>query len=161
MTGKPTLYVETTIPSYLAARPSRDVITLARQQLTQDWWANHRQAYNLYVSQFVVEEAARGDQDTAQSRLLLIGSLPRLDITPAVAELAAELVAVLNLPEKAAADSQHIAVALYHGMDYLLTWNYAHLGNTLTRKLLARFAGRSGLSVPTICTPEELRPEGS
>jgi hypothetical protein len=50
---KPRLYLETTIPSYLTSRPSRDLIIAGHQQITQDWWQSRRADFQLYVSQLV------------------------------------------------------------------------------------------------------------
>ncbi len=63
------IYIETTIPSYLAARPSRDLLQAARQQLTHDWWNNERQHYELCISELVLDEAAAGDLEAAARRL--------------------------------------------------------------------------------------------
>ena len=35
---RPAVYVETTVLSYLAARPSRDLVVVAHQRLTAEWW---------------------------------------------------------------------------------------------------------------------------
>ncbi len=105
MADLPTVYVETTIPSYLAARPSRDVITLARQQLTQTWWDLERGSYRVFVSRVVLEEIAAGDPDAASERLARVSSLTVLEITPDVAELASWYSAEIPLPTQAAADA--------------------------------------------------------
>ena len=47
---KPKVYLETTIPSYLTARPSRDLVTAAHQQITREWWDTRRHAFDLFVS---------------------------------------------------------------------------------------------------------------
>ncbi len=157
MAAKPKLYLETTIPSYLTARPSRDVIILARQQMTRDWWENRRIDYEIYVSQLVLDEAALGDAVYAKRRLEVTQNLPILDISPgSVRELAKRLTKSLHLPAKASSDAVHLAVATYYGMDYLLTWNCAHLANAHVTRRLTEFAIKGGRIVPTVCTPEEL-----
>jgi hypothetical protein len=103
--------VETTIISYLAARPSRDLIVVARQQLTHTWWRERRPAFDLYVSQVVLDEAGAGDPDAAGRREALLAGLPVLDVTPEVAELAAVLIERVPLSPRAGADAVHIAVA--------------------------------------------------
>jgi hypothetical protein len=69
---KPRLYLETTIPSYLVARRSRDLRLAADQETTQEWWDTQRQNYELFVSQFVRAEAEHGDPKAAAERLALI-----------------------------------------------------------------------------------------
>src|SRR5207244_3348162 len=64
---KPTVYVETTVPSYLTAWPNRDVVRAGEQQVTQDWWAQ-RSAFELRVSSLVLLECGAGDPDAAALR---------------------------------------------------------------------------------------------
>jgi hypothetical protein len=123
----PSVYLETSIISYLAAQPSRDLVTAAHQQITYDWWRRRRSAFDLFVSQLVIDEAAAGDPDAAARRSALIGELPLLDVTPAVTSFAAFLVEAAALPVRAGADALHIALAAVHEVDYLLTWNCAHI----------------------------------
>ena len=117
---KSRLYLETTIPSYLMSRPSRDLIIASHQQITREWWDKGRYSFRLYISQLVVDEAGAGDPDTARERLKAVQGLPLLDITPEVAELASAILASGKVPRKAATDAAHIAVAAVHGMDFLV-----------------------------------------
>lgn len=156
MDTKPKLYLETTIPSYLVARPSRDVVILAHQQVTRDWWDNRRDDYDIHISQLVVDEAGEGDAVYSRLRLELIAGFPLLDITPEVRSLGHQLMTALNLPSKASADALHVAVATHNGMDFVLTWNCAHLANAYVRRSFQRFAVDRGWNVPVICTPDEL-----
>ncbi len=116
------MYLETTIPSYLTSRPSRDLIIAGHQALTVEWWEKRRDAFQLYISQLVVDEASAGDPIAARERLRVLRDLPLLDITPEVAELASSILASGRIPRKAATDAAHIAVAALHGMDFLVTW---------------------------------------
>ncbi|MBI3262626.1 MAG: hypothetical protein HYZ58_05690 [Acidobacteria bacterium] len=71
-----TVYVETSIWSYLAGRPSRDLIVAARQQLTHSWWRRRRSAFDLFVSQVVLDEVNAGDPEPARRRAALVADLP-------------------------------------------------------------------------------------
>lgn len=153
---KPPVYLETTIPSYLVARPSRDIIVASRQEFTRQWWEAHRDGYDVYISEVVIAEASLGDPETAAKRLGLVGGLPRLAITPEVDDLAVELMKFVGLPENTEADVYHLAVAVLHEMDYLVTWNCGHLANARLRHRLEGWSLRKGRSIPTVCTPEEL-----
>lgn len=157
----PTVYIETSIVSYLAAQPSRDLITAAHQQITHDWWRRRRSAFDLFVSQLVIDEAAAGDPEAAARRSALIAELPLLDITPAVTSFAAFLAEATALPKRAGADALHIAIAAVHGMGYLLTWNCTHIANARLRVLVERACAKRGYMTPTMCTPEELMEEVS
>ncbi len=150
------VYIETTIPSYFAARPSRDIIQAARQQLTHDWWNNERLNYDLCVSQTVLDEAAAGATDAAARRLVLIENLPLLDLTDAVNDVAKKIMESGLLPPRAARDAIHIAVSAVHGVDLLLTWNCKHIANAAIMKELTAIVAGCGYEIPVICTPEEL-----
>lgn len=153
---RPRLYLETTIPSYLTSQASRDLIVAAHQQLTKDWWQTRRDAFEIYVSQFVVDEASAGDLDAARARLVAIKPFPLLDIADAVLQLATALLKSGVIPHKAARDAAHIAVSAVHGVDYLMTWNCAHMANAMITKRVQAICSQNGFSCPIICTPEEL-----
>ena len=153
---KPKLYLETTVPSYLAARPSRDIVVAGHQEVTRQWWAAKRHEFDIFVSQFVLDEAGAGDTATAAARLNLLEGMPLLEITADVGRLARHLIESGVIPSKAATDAAHVAVSAVHGMEYLVTWNCAHLANArLTRRVFAACL-ELGFTCPTICTPEEL-----
>ncbi len=153
---KPTVYVETTIISYLTARLSRDLVTAAHQQITHEWWASRRAEFELFVSQFVVQEASMGDAAMVQKRLEELQAIVHLAVSQDAQDLAQRLVVDGPLPKKAAVDALHIAVATVHGMDYLLTWNCKHIANAEMQSKVAAVCRDSGFEPPVICTPEEL-----
>jgi hypothetical protein len=129
---KSKVYVETTVVSYLAASPSRDIVVAAHQQLTKAWW-DQRARFEMFVSQAVVDEASRGDASVAKRRLTLLDDIPVLGLSDDVQEFAKGLLAAGAVPAKAALDGLHIAVAALNQMEYLLTWNCAHIANAAVR----------------------------
>lgn len=153
--AKAKIYLETTIPSYLTARPSRDLIKAAQQEMTWEWW-EHRERFELYISQLVVAEARRGDPNAAAERLKVLNGIPSLHVTDEGRELAEQLLRRVPLPENAAADAAHIGVAAIHGLDYLLTWNCRHLANASLRHKIEFVCQDEGWEAPVICTPNEL-----
>ena len=155
------VYLETTIVSYLTARPSRDVIVLAHQHVTREWWEKRRQDYELYVSQLVVDEAGSGDAEAARLRLGAIAGLPVLAVNDAVSELATELVIEHALPQDAIEDAFHIALASVHGIDFLVTWNCAHIANAERMGAIRATVAAMGYECPVICTPEEMLGESA
>ena len=157
---KPTLYLETTILSYLAARPSRDIIVQAHQQITWDWWESERENYELYISEIVLQEIMGGDPEAAERRQSFISNLAILDMSDAVRNLAYELAKFLNLPQRAELDALHLSFAIEYEMDYLLTWNCSHLANGLIISRLKEFELETSRLVPVIITPEELMSGG-
>jgi len=153
---KSKVYLKTTIVSYLTARPSRDLIIAAHQQLTREWWEHRRAEFDLYASQLVIQEAGAGDATLAKKRLELLAPLPLLTVNPAALALARALITKGPLPKKAGADALHIAVATVHGLDYLLTWNCKHIANARMYTAVAFKCRAAGYEPPVICTPEEL-----
>jgi hypothetical protein len=151
-----TVYIETSIISYLVAHLSRDLITAAHQQITQIWWDRRRPEFLIFASQVVLDESAAGDPKMASKRLEVLRDVPLLEITPGVAELAAALIARLPLPPRAGADAAHIATAAYHGMNFLLTWNCSHIANAALRPRIEMICRDQGYIAPVLCTPEEL-----
>ena len=156
---KPTVYVETTIPSYLTAWHSRDLVRAAHQQNTGEWWAR-REGFDLYCSRLVVQECQAGDAQASADRLAALAGIQLLEQEPEVAELAEALLREVPLPAKAAADALHIATAAAHGMQYLLTWNCTHIANVALRPRIEAVCRAAGFEPPLICTPEELPTEG-
>jgi predicted nucleic acid-binding protein len=153
---KPRVYIETSIPSYLTARRSRDLIAAANQELTQEWWETRKNDFELAISEFVSREAAAGDPDAARNRLAALVGIPELNITDEVDQLAQILMEKVPLPEKAQLDALHIAVATVHGIDYLLTWNCTHINNAELRPKIEAICRLQGYEPPIICTPQEL-----
>ena len=156
---KSRLYLETTIPSYLTSRPSRNLIIAGHQEITREWWEKRRDTFQLYISQLVVDEASAGDPVAARERLKALEDLPLLDITPEVMELATGILASGKIPRKAATDAAHIAIATVHGMDFLVTWNCVHIANAAIARSLASICREYECECPVICTPEELMGE--
>jgi predicted nucleic acid-binding protein len=154
--AKPTVYIETSIVSYLTARPSRDLLVAAHQQLTVAWWDEQRTRYELFTSQVVLAEARAGDPTATQRRLAVLERLPLLAVTDAAIALATMLVTRQALPAQAAQDALHLAIACVHGMQYLLTWNCTHLANARLRSRIEQVCRDAGYVPPIICTPEEL-----
>jgi hypothetical protein len=153
---KSLVYIETTIVSYLTARPARTVIAAGRQQVTIDWWEQRRHCYELVASDIVLREASAGDEQAAARRLAILQGIPLLAMTDAIANLALGLVNEGIIPTKAADDAAHIALCAMYQINYLLTWNCAHIANAEIQDRLAEFFLTHQLRLPVICTPDEL-----
>lgn len=153
---KPKVYVETSVVSYLAARPSRDAITRARQVITCRWWETERRKYNLVVSEVVEAECERGDPDVVERRRKLLAEVSLFPVHKRILEVARLLVVPGAIPDTAGPDAVHIAAAAVQECDYLLTWNFRHIANVRIRREVERILTRHGYTKTTICTPEEL-----
>lgn len=150
-----TVYIETTVVSYLASRPSQDAIVAARQQLTRGWWHRQRPLFACFVSDVVLDEAGDGDAEQAALRLKSLEGIPKLAATVEGERLATAFLADV-LPAKAAGDAAHLAIATVGKVRYLVTWNCAHLANAQLLDRLEPIAGTAGFKLPRVCTPEEL-----
>lgn len=149
-------YIETTIPSYLAAKVSRDIIVAAQQQITNEWWDESHLKYELYISEAVLEECQAGDSEVSKKRLDYIKDLPLLKITDEVLQLAEVYAGILTIPDKSTVDAVHLSLTVVYEMDYLLTWNCKHLAHGEVRTKIHNYNSQTGLFEPMIVTPLEL-----
>ena len=154
------IYVETSVISYLTARPSKTIIGAAHQQLTLAWWEKRGQ-YELVVSEVVLRECGAGDSESAARRLEVVRDLPLLLITEQAIKIAEDLIKQKIVPLKAIEDALHIAIATAHGVDYLVTWNCRHIANPEIQRGIASYLEQIGAVLPFICTPEELLGEAN
>ncbi|EDN71364.1 conserved hypothetical protein [Beggiatoa sp. PS] len=152
----PTVYVETSVISYLTAKSSRDIIASAKQQITQTWWNDIRHQFDIYISRLVLEEATQGNQEAADRRLEIIHRLPQVDITDNAIALAKLIMQNNCLPKKAENDALHIAIATIQKMGYLLTWNCKHIANATIQKEISKVVLAKGYELPILCTPDTL-----
>ena len=153
---KASVYIETSVFSYLTARPSNDLRAMANQNATIEWWETQRPNYSIFASDLVISEAGKGNPEAAQRRLAEITSLPLLKICAEVRNLAQALIENHALPPKAEADAYHVAITAVNGMEYLLTWNCTHIANAHTRPKIEATCRWLGYEPPVICTPFEL-----
>lgn len=151
-----TVYLETTIPSYLTARPSRDVVIAGKQEVTREWWEKRKNLFSLFISPYVIDEASRGDAIVSRERLEILQEFPVLAVDEEVTRLAELIIQGHAIPEKAATDASHVAIATRHGMDYLLTWNCTHIANAEIIRAIEQIMSKAGYVIPIICTPDEL-----
>lgn len=154
---KEQVYVETSVVGYLTARPVRDVVTLANQLATREWWQNAPSRFDLVVSNLVLEEAGEGDPAAARDRLAALESLRVLASNAESVELGRRLIQSHAVPSEATQDAAHVAVAVVHGMDYLATWNLRHIANPRLIPLIDRVCRDSGYHPVVICTPNQLK----
>jgi predicted nucleic acid-binding protein len=151
-----TVYIETSVISYLRQRPSSQVVMAAHQVLTHRWWNNERSNYELVVSQYVIDEASAGDAALAADRLQALDGIPVLPPAPEIPRIANEIMSRAILPPNAQVDALHIACVAHHRIQYLLTWNCKHIANAKILPRIRELLDQLGIPAPIICTPEEL-----
>ncbi len=152
---KPSVYIESSVISYLVARPSQSVVVAGHQATTAAWWERSLPEFQPFVSLLVVEEISAGDPAEAHKRLQSIEGFAVLRVPQEARALASEYFDASPLPERARADAVHVALATHHGMDCLVTWNCRHIANEKIRAIVRGINERHGLATPEICTPEE------
>lgn len=153
---KQRIYIETSIISYLTSNPSRDVVISANQILVKEWWEEHRNKFDLYISEIVYDESEKGDEKMAKKRLKLIEDLPFLDFEARAKDLAKEILKQDILPQKAAYDVFHISIATIHEVDFLLTLNCKHIANAFILRRVEKVCRDFGYEPPIVCTPQEI-----
>ena len=154
--AKPTVYIETTIVSYLTGWPSGNFRRAADQLTTRQWWDTQRGRFDLLTSQLTIIEASDGDPDAAARRLDVLNALPVADAGEDVGPLASALIDAAAIPAVAERDAFHVAVAATNGIDYLLTWNCTHLANAELRDKIVQVCADAGYRAPVITTPHDL-----
>ena len=106
---KAKVYIETSVISYLTARPSNDIRAMANQNITIEWWETQRSNYDVFISEFVIAEASLGHPDAISRRLEAIADIMELQATEEVRTLGQELIRRHALPANAEIDAYHVA----------------------------------------------------
>lgn len=150
------VYIESSVISYLTARPNRDVVIASRQAITSEWWMDHMVHYEVYISALVIEEISAGNPVAAAARLQAVANIPIITIDPGAESLAEALLTAGAVPANSERDALHIAIAALQGSDFLLTWNFKHINNAETRGIITTVIADSGWVCPVLCSPEEL-----
>ncbi len=153
------VYIESSVISYLTARPSRDVVVAARQAITETWWLDRRAAFDLYISALVESEISQGDAAAVERRLRAAEGISSIAISPEAQQVAEDLLAQGAVPTGSEEDALHIGIAAAAGIDYLLTWNFKHINNAQTKAAIRATVEAHGYVCPMLCSPEELGAE--
>ncbi|GAB4135819.1 MAG: hypothetical protein Tsb009_02520 [Planctomycetaceae bacterium] len=152
---KSRVYIETTIPSfYYEVRTEPDMV--ARREWTEDWWDNQRLKYDIFTSEAVIDELERGSFPQKDDALLLMESVPLLEIEEDIGEIVSAYLLHSVMPQDPVGDALHLAIASYYRCDFLLTWNCRHLANANKFAHIRRVNGMLGIYCPSLVTPLEL-----
>ncbi len=149
------VYIETTIPSfYYETRNEPEMI--ARRNWTKEWWDDQRKHYQLVTSVAVIEELERGDYPNKVQTIRLLDDVPLVEISTEIIDIVDTYVNRKLMPSNTKGDALHLALASFHGCDFLLTWNCKHLANANKFAHIRRINTLLGLFVPALITPFEL-----
>ncbi len=152
---KPTVYIETTIPSfYYSDRTEQDMVVV--KDWTREWWREESLNYDLVSSVAVVDELKQGDHSKKEEKIRLLESVRMLELAVETDEIVETYLRHKLMPNDLSGDARHLAVASFHRCDYLLTWNCRHIANANKIGHIRRINGLLGLPTPELVTPLEL-----
>ena len=146
------IYIETTIPSFYYTLRT-DAESRVRQKWTRQWWNEYAGIFTLTSSVAVIEEINRGTSDKIQDRLDLLKDVELLPITDYIENIARIYIDRLVMPRDPSGDALHLAIASFHNVDALLTWNCRHLANANKIHSIRQINQELGLVVPELTTP--------
>jgi hypothetical protein len=129
---------------------------LGRRLITREWWATERTHFELWVSSVTEDELESGWYPRQKDALVMARRLRFLPLHANVREFAKQLLAVRVVPDSKPGDALQMAIAAVHRVDYLLTWNYAHLANPIAQRHLETACQESGWRAPLLVSPETM-----
>lgn len=150
---KPTVYLDTTIPSYLF--DERDSLKL-HIDTTEKWWTEERDNFDIWISEETIAEITDGDYPRKPEIIQFASEIPILPLEPQIIEIAQIYLENYLMPRVLKGDALHLAYASFYKIDFLLTWNCNHLANANKRKHIRVINTRLNLAIPEIITPLEL-----
>ena len=148
------IYIETTIPSaYYTLRTDEE--SLIRQKLTRQWWDEYANLFTLTSSTAVIDELEEGSRQVTLDRLALLDSVEMFNPTVESVQISQIYIEKLIMPQKEGGDALHLAIASFHQVDILLTWNCTHLANPNKFDFITRINRELGLTTPELKTPHD------
>ena len=152
---KSSVYIETSIPSfYYETRTEAE--SVAMKNWTQLWWKNSQERFICYTSEAVFNELESGEYPKKQEKIELIKNITLLEINDEIEEIVEVYISNYLMPKDELGDALHLAIASFHKVDYLLTWNCNHLANANKKKHIRRINERLRIHTPEILTPLEI-----
>ena len=146
------VYIETTIPSFYYTLRT-DPESVARMHWTRQWWDSHAEQSELLSSAAVIAELERGRGDQTEARIALLSNVEMLEINAEVNDIVRIYIDRLAMPNDPAGDALHLALASFHRVDVLLTWNCLHLANPNKMQHIRLLNYEIGLPIPVVTTP--------
>jgi predicted nucleic acid-binding protein len=152
---QPTIYLDANVISAMFYR-GRSIFGLAQRATTLDWWESEREQFIAYSSGVTEQELAQGAYSGQKEAVRFVRRLSHLPVTKAVSRCASELIGDGIVPSTKPGDALHLALAIIHRIDYLISWNHAHLVNVAVAEQLGRFAARHSYRPPLLVSPNTI-----
>ena len=153
--NRPSLYLDTNVLSALRY-DGGSIQGMHRRLLTREWWGIERKHFAVFASQFTETELKRGEYPGQEEALAEVRRLPYLSYIKEVDRTAEVFVDSGVVPRGQFSDAIQLAFATVYVIDYLLTWNYAHLMNPEVQLRVSEINGRLGIRTPLIESPESM-----
>ena len=155
---KPTVYIETSIPSFFhETREEPEFV--AMRDWTKEWWSYYKDRYLCFTSDAVIAELNQGFFPMQEEKLSLLEGIEQLEINRAIQEIVDVYIENYLMPRNHLGDALHLAIASYHKIDFLLTWNCVHLANANKRAHIRRINEKLKIFTPELVTPYEMLEE--
>ena len=155
MTQRPSVYLDTSFVSMLFLR-GRDVRNVGRHMMSREWWEDEAASFLVFSSRFTEAELAQGDYRWKEKAIGFVRRLRYLPRTREV-EVCAELLLDEGIvPDAKRGDAAQLAIATTHRMDYLMSWNHAHLVNPQVQDRMQRLCAKLGWRCPWLVNPETI-----
>jgi hypothetical protein len=149
------VYLETSFVSACVTERT-DHASAYRREVSQEWWTTQRPKHELSISEEVLAELSHPGYPGREDALAVIREVPLLPITDEIRGLARLFVNEKVMPGPVVGDAIHVAVATFHALEFLLTWNVRHLANPNKTDHLQKVCMRVGVAPPRIVTPDLL-----
>ncbi len=152
---KPSIYLDSSfISSFWFAGPNAE--GQVRRRNSRDWWAAERRVFDLWGSAFVVAELQTGIYRHQVESVRMSRSLKFCPMRGSVKRCCQNLLETGLIPANKPMDAWHLSLSVCHEMDYLLTWNYAHLANSAAQSRLNELCAHLQLRAPLLVSPESI-----
>lgn len=153
--GRPSIYLDTSLLAALYYR-SGSLDGIRRQRATEEWWQQERRHFRLFALGATEDELRQGEYDAKKAAVAAVLKLPYVPVTHEAQRWAEWYVEQGIIPMTKRADALQLALASVHEIDYLLTWNYAHLANAATQARLSGANQAQELWIPWLVSPDTI-----
>ncbi|MEZ6100292.1 MAG: type II toxin-antitoxin system VapC family toxin [Pirellulaceae bacterium] len=150
------VYIETTVVGNIAGRIHSDPLIASRQTITRNWWSTALDRYDIFASELVIDECNDGDPTAAAERLLVLDGIRLIQSSTEAESLVEALIDGHAVPASEPRDASHIAIAATNGIEFLVSWNFKHILNPSTTRMIESICRDCGFEPPSLCTPEQL-----
>ena len=153
---KTKIYLDTSVISFYFAEDAPEKMAITRKFFDQEMATGN---YEIYLSSIVFEELGDTINPELRDKMLKLARELHAEVVPlseAVDQIATQFVEEGLIPVKYKEDGLHLAIALLHNLDYVISWNFKHLVKLKTKRAVRIMAVREGFKEVEILTPQEV-----